>query len=247
MTYIKFYLPQFPKTYVLESTKNTHGPVRAGNPKKPKKTQKNQKKHLVQISDNNTLNSMYNKDLHNFFTLQYGPRGTSHFFYAKRAQFTKTYMPQGTKLAYKAHIASDSHKGVITSVSVSSSAQDDTSAVPQLLSQHCDLLDKPKPVVADSSYGSEDCLGYLQSRGIETVIKQRSGGNKHGGFDKSEFSYNVDEDYYVCPAGRRLSRTRTHKTNRKAYYSCDKATCRSCSLRSQCIGSTSPDAVRTVT
>jgi len=154
---------------------------------------------------------------------------------------------QGTKLAYKAHVASDSHKGVITSVSVSSSAQDDTSAIPQLLSQHCDLLDKPKRVVADSSYGSEDCLGYLQSRGIETVIKQRSGGNKHGGFDKREFSYNVDEDYYVCPAGRRLGRTRTHKTNRKAYYSCDKATCRSCSLRSRCIGSTSPNAVRTVT
>jgi hypothetical protein len=90
-------------------------------------------------------------------------------------------------------------------------------------------------------------LGYLQSRGIDTVIKQRSGGNKHGCFDKSKFSYNVDEDSYVCPAGQRLGRTRTHKTQNKAYYSCDKATCRDCPVRSECIGSSSPDAVRTVT
>jgi transposase len=154
---------------------------------------------------------------------------------------------QGTKLAYKAHIAADSYKGVITSVSVSSSAQDDTSAVPQLLSQHCDLLNKPKRVVADGTYGSEDCLGYLQYRGIDTVIKQRSGGNKHGCFDKSKFSYNVDEDYYICPAGQRLKRRRTHKTQNKAYYSCDKAICRDCLVRSECIGSSSSDVVRTVT
>ena len=154
---------------------------------------------------------------------------------------------QSTKLAYKAHIAADSHKGVITSIAVSSSSEDDTSAVPQLLEQHCDLLDKPKRVVADSLYGSQECLGYLQNKNIETVIKQRAGGNKHGCFDKSEFSYDTDEDVYVCPAGQQLRRTRTQKTNRKAYYSGNKETCRNCSLRNQCIGSTSPDAVRQVT
>jgi len=89
---------------------------------------------------------------------------------------------QSTKLAYKAHIAADSHKGVITSVAVSSSSEDDTS-----------------------------------------------------------------EDVYVCPAGRQLRRTRTRKTNCKAYYSGNKETCQNCSLGNQCIGSTSPDAVRQVT
>lgn len=154
---------------------------------------------------------------------------------------------QSTKLAYKSHIAADSHKGVITSVAVSSSSEDDTSLVEQLLSQHCDLLDKPKRVVTDSLYGSEECLGYLQNENIETVIKQRSGGNKHGCFDKSEFSYDSNEDVYICPAGEQLRRTRTQKSNHKAYYSGSKEACRNCSLREQCIGSTSPNSVRQVT
>ena len=154
---------------------------------------------------------------------------------------------QTTRLSYKAHIAADSHQGIITSVAVSSSSEDDTSVVRQLVSQHCDLLDKPERVVADSLYGSEECLGYLQNENIETVIKQRSGGNKHGCFDKSEFSYDIDKDIYVCPAGQTLRRTRTQKTNNKAYYSGDKEACRNCPLRNKCIGSTSPDAVRQIT
>ena len=154
---------------------------------------------------------------------------------------------QSTKLAYKSHIAADSHKGVITSVAVSSSSEDDTSVVPQLLEQHCDLLDKPQRVVTDSLYGSEQCLGYLQNKNIDTVIKQRAGGNKHGCFDKSEFRYDSDEDVYICPTGERLKRTRTQKSNNKAYYSASKETCRNCSLRDKCIGSTSPNSVRQVT
>lgn len=154
---------------------------------------------------------------------------------------------QSTKLAYKSHIAADSHKGVITSVAVSPSSEDDTSAVPQLLEQHCDLLDKPKRVVTDSLYGSEECLGYLQNKNIDTVIKQRSGGNKHGCFDKSEFRYDSDEDIYICPAGERLRRTRTQKSNNKAYYNGGRETCRNCSLRDKCIGSTSPNSIRQVT
>lgn len=154
---------------------------------------------------------------------------------------------QSTKLAYKSHMAADSHKGVITSVAVSPSSEDDTSAVPQLLEQHCELLDKPKRIAADSLYGSEECLSYLQDKNIDTVIKQRSGGNKHGCFDKSEFHYNSDEDIYICPAGKHLRRTRTQKSNNKAYYSGSIETCRNCLLRDKCIGSTSPNSVRQVT
>ena len=154
---------------------------------------------------------------------------------------------QSTKLAYKSHIAADSHKGIITSVAVSPSSEDDTSVVPQLLEQHCDLLDKPERVVTDSLYGSEECLGYLQNKNIDTVIKQRSGGNKHGCFDKSKFLYDSNKDVYICPASKQLRRTRTQKSNNKAYYSGSRQTCPNCLLREQCIGSTSPNSVRQVT
>jgi transposase len=154
---------------------------------------------------------------------------------------------QGSMLAYKAHVVADSHKGVITAVAVSSAAVDDTAAVPTLLSQHQMNVGCPKAIAGDSMYGSQQCLSYLQDRGIETVITVRAGGNKHGGFDKSEFSYDPQRDCYTCPAGQVLSRHRTDKRKCKAYYSCQVQVCKVCSLRSGCVGSSSGRAVRQIT
>ena len=77
----------------------------------------------------------------------------------------------------------------MTAVATSAAAVDDTAVVPELVEQHERRCGKPKRAVGDHLYGSQDCLGYLQDKGIETVIPQRKGGNKHGGFDKSIFDY----------------------------------------------------------
>jgi len=151
------------------------------------------------------------------------------------------------KLAYKTHILADSGNGVITAVATSSAAADDTSVVPQLIEDHEHRCGRPIRAVADQLYGSQDCLGYLQDRGIETVIGQRKGGNKHGGFDKSVFEYDFDRDVYRCPAGEILRRRRTDKSNSKAFYSCDSAVCGRCRLREQCIPCAGPDGFRQVT
>lgn len=154
---------------------------------------------------------------------------------------------QGSKLAYKTHFVADADKGIITSVATSSSAIDDTAVVPDLIEQHERYCGKPRRVVADHLYGSQDCLGYLQDKSIETVIGQRKGGNAHGGLDKSEFSYDSEQDVYHCPAGQILRRRRTQSHNGKAFYSCDSGVCKSCDFRDQCISSSAPDAVRQVT
>lgn len=151
------------------------------------------------------------------------------------------------KLAYKTHIVADSDNGVITAVATSSAAADDTSAVPELLESHERRCGRPIRAVADQLYGSQDCLGYLQDRGIETVIGQRKGGNRHGGFDKSLFEYDPDHDCYRCPAGEILRRRRTDKSNNKAFYSCDRAVCGQCRLGEQCIPCAWPDGFRQVT
>lgn len=154
---------------------------------------------------------------------------------------------QGSKLAYKTHFLADADNGIITSVATSSSAADDTAVVPDLIEQHERSCGRPHRAVADHLYGSQDCLGYLQEKGIETVIKQRKGGNAHGGLDKSEFSYDSEHDVYYCPLGQILRRRRTQKHNNKAFYSCDSGVCKSCELREQCICSSEPEAVRQVT
>jgi hypothetical protein len=141
----------------------------------------------------------------------------------------------------------DEQQGVITAVTASSAAVDDTALVPELLKQHQQRCRKPRRVVGDHLYGSQDCLAYLQERGIETVIRERKGGNKHGGFDKSEFVYEADRDVYRCPAGEVLRRRRTHKRGPKGYYSADKQVCGSCSLREKCVCGKAPEAVRQIT
>ncbi len=154
---------------------------------------------------------------------------------------------QGSKLAYKTHFVADSDKGVITAVATSSAAVDDTSVVPELLEDHERSCGTPRRAVADHLYGSQDCLGYLQNKGIETVIRERKGGNSHGGFDKSEFSYDTELDIYRCPSDQILRRRYTQSRDVKALYSCDVGVCGVCKLRGQCIASSDPDAVRQVT
>jgi hypothetical protein len=141
----------------------------------------------------------------------------------------------------------DSSKGVITAVSATAASEDDTVVVPELIKQHERHCGTPRRAVGDHLYGSQDCLKYLQDRGIQTVIRPRKGGNAHGGLDKSDFQYDAKEDVYLCPAGEVLRRRRRQRKDGKAFYSAAPGACTSCQLRSQCVRSKSPNAVRQVT
>jgi transposase len=151
------------------------------------------------------------------------------------------------KLAYKTHFLADEQEGVVTAVASSASSVDDTAMVPELVEQHERRCGRAQRAVGDHLYGSQDCVGYLQDRQIETVIPQRKGGNKHGGLDKSEFHYDSRKDVYRCPAGHTLHRRHTQKKDRKAFYSCEPQMCQACPLRAACVSSGSPQAVRQVT
>lgn len=144
--------------------------------------------------------------------------------------------PGGSVLGYKAHVGADAKSGVITAVSVTTGSTDDTSVVPQIVEQHSENIGLPATVIADGQYGSQWCLEYLQQRGIETVIKRRSGGNKHGKLPKDAFTYKADADVYVCPCGKTMKRFRTDGRSRKAYYRCDESLCSVCHYKGLCIG-----------
>jgi transposase len=151
------------------------------------------------------------------------------------------------KLAYKTHFMADASKGVITAVSATPASEDDTAVVPELVKQHERHCGTPQRAVGDHLYGSQDCLEYLQDKGIETVIRPRKGGNAHGGLDKSDFHYDAKEDVYLCPTGEVLRRRRRQRKDGKAFYSADRQVCGSCQLHSECVRSKSPKAVRQVT
>jgi len=148
---------------------------------------------------------------------------------------TLFYRPgMGSHLSYKAHIATDIN-GIITAVSASSSSLHDIGAVPYLIESHEKILGTPTWIAADTKYGSEECLRYLQDKDIKTAIKPETKISKPGYFSKDKFVYDGIKDCYICPNSKVLKRkSKNYAQNRIAYKS-DKSDCNLCPLREKCI------------
>lgn len=102
----------------------------------------------------------------------------------------------------------------------------------------------PEKLVADTTYGSAEALGWLvESEGIEPHIpvidKSR---RKDGTFSREDFGYDRETDSYACPGGKRLlSSRRAFQTIRPAAkhdgsirYRASKADCDACPLKARC-------------
>ncbi len=148
---------------------------------------------------------------------------------------TLFYRPgQGRSPSYKTHVASNTN-GFITAVLANPSALHDTGAVPELVEAHEKILGSPDFIAADTKYGSEECLRFLQEKGIKTAIKPETKNNRWGYFSKEEFKYNKDKDIYTCPNGKILKRkAKNYKINRIKYCA-DLNDCITCSLKEKCI------------
>jgi transposase len=116
---------------------------------------------------------------------------------------------------------------------------------PHLKKQAKRLGVKPKVVIADAGYGSEENYTYLENRRSAAVVKysmyrkEQSRKWKEDIFETDNWEYNRKEKYYVCPNGKRLEFKETKK--RKTYsgwpvtlekYECE--SCKYCRLKKQC-------------
>lgn len=102
----------------------------------------------------------------------------------------------------------------------------------------------PERLVADTGYGSAETLGWLvEDQGIEPHIpvidKSR---RRDGTFSREDFTYDLHDDAYLCPAGKRLSRyRRPFRTARDGVdpegmmrYRASKRDCDACPLKPRC-------------
>lgn len=108
------------------------------------------------------------------------------------------------------------------------------------------FFELPPYIVADGGYGSEENYeDVLENRKREALITYNSyRKEKTKRFQKDEFhsanwTYNEEDDAFICPNGRRVPfRHRSQKTDRNGYqrefkvYECED--CTGCPLRSQC-------------
>ncbi len=137
-------------------------------------------------------------------------------------------------LSYKAHIAADS-SGIITAVAVSPSAEHDTVKLPKLLGRHRKILRLPSAVATDSSYGTEEALGYLQKQGIKTVIPLMGTRNRPTHFKKELFYFDKENDCYICPGKKMLKRRAKNSKTNQIHYRARKEDCQTCVLKQKCL------------
>jgi transposase len=144
-----------------------------------------------------------------------------------------------SQLSFKAHRAVDEKAEVITATEVTSGAVNEGHLLPDLIDQHTENTQSQVEVaVADSQYGTINNYLECHDRGIEAHIPPfKDGQNRNGKFSDEAFSYDPEDDVYLCPAGHRLQRTRYDRNHETFQYQGQAKICKACSLRDRCTDS----------
>jgi hypothetical protein len=148
------------------------------------------------------------------------------------------------KPAYNVQIGTEN--GFVVGYDLFSNQTDTKTLKPHLRRQKKRLGVKPKVVITDAGYGSEENYVYLENRRTVAVVKygmyrkEKSSKWKENILNTDNWEYNKKEKYYICPNGKRLTLRETNKkkTTHSGYpikadrYECE--SCKYCRLRKQC-------------
>lgn len=153
---------------------------------------------------------------------------------------------QGGELKPGYNVQLSSSSQVVVAVSAHDSAADSP-----LLMEHLDKVEemlgkRPRVVVTDAGYGSEENYALLEERGIEAYVKyntfeqERKPGFKNKVYEVANWPYNAEQDAFTCPEGRLLRyRGDESRTSRNGYVSHLKIykvrSCAGCPVRKACM------------
>jgi transposase len=143
-------------------------------------------------------------------------------------------------LKYQVHRGVDSKCEVITATEITPGEVHESHRLESLIDTHEKNTErKVKTAVADSKYGTIDNYLACRDRAIEahfTALEetQKGTGTKKDIFPKEAFSYDADNDIFICPAGQTLKRRKYFKKRKHYEYIASAKTCNTCQLRDQC-------------
>ena len=99
--------------------------------------------------------------------------------------------------------------------------------------QRLDL--KPDWLTADTAYGTGKLLAWLLGKSITPHIPVwERYPSSDGMFSRSEFTYDVEQDVYICPNGKLLRTSGTVHDSRVRNYLSQPQDCRACTLKQRC-------------
>lgn len=147
------------------------------------------------------------------------------------------------KAAYNTQISTEEQ--FITHYSIHQTTAD-TTTLPEHLEGFASHYGKQsEQLVADAGYGSEQNYELMEEQGITAFVKynyfhmEQKRKHKQDPFSVQNLYYNQQEDFYVCPAGQKLSfigyKNKVSTNGYTAQLSCYQAgRCEGCPMRGQC-------------
>jgi hypothetical protein len=141
--------------------------------------------------------------------------------------------------AYSTNYLIDVDNAVIVDVEATTAIrQAEVLAAKRMIERSMERFDLyPARIMGDSAYGSADMLGWLvYEHGIEphvTVFDKSA--RQDGTFSRDDFTYDHDNDIYVCPGSRVLTTTGTLVNDgTTALYRASRRDCGACPLKPRC-------------
>jgi hypothetical protein len=144
---------------------------------------------------------------------------------------------QGSHTSYNIQSVVDDKHGLIVHAEATSDTNDSRQFARQI-DQANELLEtRCKVACADAGYSDTAEMEKIDEQGIKVIVpSQRQALHEpESQFSKSHFTYDREQDCYICPEGHRLLHSYTHKKKGKRQYRMeDKKFCHRCRYYGQC-------------
>ncbi len=142
---------------------------------------------------------------------------------------------EGHTVGYNVQTAVDVKHKLIVSFDVCQDGNDHRRLYPMATAAQETLEAETLTVVVDTGYRNGEQAAACEARHITVVAPAPRVVNPKGDyFTRDRFAYDPDTDTYRCPAGARLTRSRTDRKLQVRHYTT--RACQRCALRPQCTG-----------
>jgi len=143
--------------------------------------------------------------------------------------------------AYNVQTAVDTDTGLIVHHEVTDEATDNRMLHPMASATRDELCLESLTVVADAGYSNGAQASACEEDGIMACAPSNRAVNNTGDgtlFDRRAFSYDVEADHFICPAGHQLTRKQLISKERSVLYAAQAADCAACLLKQKCTTAT---------
>lgn len=142
----------------------------------------------------------------------------------------------GVHLRYRDHYLVDGGKGrIILGVLVTAADVRENLPFLDMLWRACFRWKlRPYSATGDATYGTLEIIRALEDGGIRAYLPVTDHEKKSPLFGRSRFSYDAEQDRYICPNNTVLLFERNNYENQTRVYRADASNCNVCPLRAKC-------------